>query len=105
MVEFFKIMAPVWRVEESHKEAREQGCLAIVLQIPWAMIAPHEGQAYRNHSQTLERLDQRGGLDAAEAIAVLEDRAWRRMGRGEANTMLLRMVEDWIAADNKKVDA
>lgn len=42
--------------------------------IPWAVIAPHEPQAQRNHGQTLERLSERGGLSPCEAIAVLTDR-------------------------------
>ena len=47
--------------------------------IPFAMLAPHEEQAMRNHSQTLERLASRGGLDPSEALAILDDRPWRRM--------------------------
>jgi hypothetical protein len=39
--------------------------------IPWAAIEKHEKQALLNHSQTLKRLAQRGGLSPAEAIAVL----------------------------------
>ena len=46
--------------------------------IPWRIIEPHREQAYKNHRQTLERLDQRGGLDAMEAVAVLEDRDYRK---------------------------
>lgn len=48
--------------------------------IPWDMIAPHEKQAMANHGgQSLERLAQRGGLSACEALAVLEDRIWTPM--------------------------
>jgi hypothetical protein len=39
--------------------------------IPWASIAPYDGQAQRNHSQTLERLAERGGLDVHEALHVM----------------------------------
>lgn len=48
-----------------------------VTSIPWSLIAPHERQAQTNHSQTLERLAQRHGLDPTEAVAVLTDRPWR----------------------------
>lgn len=42
--------------------------------VPWSVIAPHEAQAQRNHGgQTLERLAERGGLCAKEALAVLLD--------------------------------
>jgi hypothetical protein len=44
--------------------------------IPWDVIAPHEMQAGSNHSQTLERLAQRGGLSVNEACAVLDGVAW-----------------------------
>lgn len=53
--------------------------------IPWEMIAPHEKQAMANHcGQSLERLAQRGGLGACEALAVLEDRNWAPMDDDEA---------------------
>lgn len=42
------------------------------------MIAPHAQQALNNHYQTLERLAERGGLSPCEAMAVLEDRDWRK---------------------------
>lgn len=42
--------------------------------VPWDLMAPHEAQALKNHTQTLDRLAQRGGLDPAEAVAVLEGR-------------------------------
>lgn len=47
--------------------------------IPWGLIAPHEEQALKNHGQTLERLAQRHGLSFCEAVAIIEDRPWRRM--------------------------
>jgi hypothetical protein len=47
--------------------------------IPWDVIAPHEAQAQKNHSQTLERLANRGGLHPKEIVAVMLDRPWREM--------------------------
>lgn len=52
--------------------------------IPWDMIAPHERQAERNHYQSLRTLHSRGGLSPCEAVAVLEDRPWRRMADKDA---------------------
>ena len=43
---------------------------------PWSLLAPHERQALRNHGQTLERLNERGGLSPREMMCVLEDRSW-----------------------------
>lgn len=45
--------------------------------IPWRMLDPHAAQAQTNHTQTLERLAERGGLAPAEALAILDDRPWR----------------------------
>jgi hypothetical protein len=44
--------------------------------IPLKVIKPHEKQAIRNHSQTLKRLAERGGLGWIEALCVLEDREY-----------------------------
>lgn len=48
------------------------------------IIAGHEKQALRNHSQTLDRLAQRGGLTPDEIMAVLENRDWRNMDISDA---------------------
>ena len=48
----------------------------VKVQLPWAVIAPHAEQALKNHSQSLERLAERGGLSCCEAAAILEDRRW-----------------------------
>ena len=61
--------------------------------IPWRLIAPHERQAQRTHSQTLERLAERGGLSPCEAMAVLEDREWCRMVPTEARAQLAALLE------------
>lgn len=42
------------------------------------MEALFDEQAMRNHGQTLERLAERGGLGADEALALAERRNWRR---------------------------
>lgn len=42
--------------------------------IPWYIMRPHEVWCRKNHHQTLERIAQRGGLGAIEAICVV--RGW-----------------------------
>lgn len=44
--------------------------------IPWNMIAPHELQAQRNHSQTLLRLHHRGGCSPGEIYLIMHDQEW-----------------------------
>jgi hypothetical protein len=56
--------------------------------IPWFLIAPYEAQAQRNHSQTLERLAERGGLGCAEAIDVMTNQRWSTTAvRGSAQKL------------------
>lgn len=39
--------------------------------VPWEVLVPYEKQALKNHSQTLERLAERGGLTPGEAWCVV----------------------------------
>lgn len=76
--------------------------------IPWSLIAPHDKQAQQNHGgQTLVRLAQRGGLDATEAVAVLEDADYRkkwptmppdRIGRRAVILSAIEMLEKLCAS-------
>lgn len=77
--------------------------------IPWAMIAPHELQALRNHgNQGLEELSRRGGLSTMEAYYVLTDQRydgpWFVLPRDreardtkdrQMATRIRGMVQDW----------
>ena len=58
--------------------------------IPWSALAPFEGQAQRNHSQSLERLAERGGLSVQEAIHVLECERWYTPRSKEINALAPR---------------
>lgn len=69
--------------------------------VPWAMLAPHEAQAQLNHSQSLETLASRGGLDPAEALAVVTDRRWqdvRNLSYTEAAMELQKLVVAFVLA-------
>lgn len=66
--------------------------------IPWAMIAPHERQAWSNHGQSLERLAERGGLGTWEAIAVLEGKRWREVPVEGSIDRLKAKVAEWRAS-------
>lgn len=55
-----------------------------------------------NHSQTVERLRERGGLDAQEAMAVVQNvawhnRRWRESNAAWANLQIIVSAEypDW----------
>lgn len=93
MTETFPILLSDYRMREVVKELRAAGTHTLVVGVPWSLIAPHEAQAKRNHGgQSLARLAERGGLGACEAVAVLEDREWRRMPEAEAHAKLAALL-------------
>jgi hypothetical protein len=88
----FPILMPSYKLAEHVAAARAAGLGHISIAIPWSVIAPHARQAWDNHSQTLDRLAQRGGLSRCEAVAVLEDRPWRKMDQIEAERRLANII-------------
>jgi hypothetical protein len=58
-------------------EEREAAQHGWPISVPLRLLAPHEAQAARNHSQTLRRLAQRGGLHPVEILAVISDKDYR----------------------------
>jgi hypothetical protein len=67
--------------------------------LPWALIAPHEGRALKNHDQTLERLAQRGGLSFTEAYAVLTDKDCSAVKHDEPAQRAARAVIEKMIAE------
>lgn len=63
--------------------------------IPIAIL--HEEWAQRNHSQSLARLAERGGLDATEALAIIEKRRWHRVDHDTALVAVMRYVDAYAA--------
>lgn len=45
--------------------------------VPWRLVAPYEDQAKENHSQTLDELNKRGGLDPSEVWCIVHGKRWR----------------------------
>lgn len=89
-----------WPISPAYKKL---GCPKT---LPWAFIEPHERQAYINHGQTLQRLNERGGLDVVELRAVLEGKSWRDVSKDETSAIqklisLLRKWEEEIAVPRK----
>ena len=76
----------------------------IYTNVPWPMLAAHEDQAQRNHSQSLLRLAERGGLSACEACAVLEDRPHRSMTLQLSYSKLAAHVAAWNSANAEQGD-
>lgn len=78
-----------FRVLDSH---RHRGL--IPQSIPWELIEPHREQAMKNHHQSLEELDRRGGLSVDELFAVLQDRRWEVVEQGEAIAFLNNLIKE-----------
>lgn len=77
----------------------------IMSEIPFAMIAPYEAQAQKNHGQSLERLAQRGGLATCEAIDIIEGRPWNTAKHCiENDRYLINKVREWRAAIKKATE-
>ena len=47
--------------------------------VPWEVMAPHNAISLTNHSQTIERIAERGGFGPAEAYCIVNDLKWREM--------------------------
>lgn len=92
--------------EKSPQKVRQRAIMPIMgatmlSGIPFAMIAPHELQAQRNHGQSLEQLAQRGGLAACEALDIIEGRRWGSAKPCiENERYLINKVRAWIAAQS-----
>jgi hypothetical protein len=72
----------------------------VALPLPWAIIAPHAKQAQLNFTSerrpeglTLEQLRARS-LSAAEAVCILEDRAFEPIDEAKAFERLAQIVRE-----------
>lgn len=60
--------------------------------LPWALVEQWRAQIERNHYQTLERLNARGGLSPQELWCAAHGhdlRRWRDIGEREAGEWLI----------------
>lgn len=66
--------------------------------IPRGLLMIHEGQAWKNHGQSLSQLAQRGGLSWAEALAIIEGKNWRDAEHDEnaAEVTVRKMVAEYV---------
>ena len=76
-------------------------------EVPFDFVAPHESQAKRNHSQSLKKLAERGGLSPVELYAVIRGLDWTKenswlydMTESEAQNI----IDQWLIEYNKSLD-
>jgi len=65
--------------------------------LPWSIVEPWRAQAERNHGQTLERLNERGGLSPLELwLAAHQQRPFAdaHLPEWECAEWLIRIVAD-----------
>ena len=65
--------------------------------IPYNMLAQHKEQIFKNHNQTLDMLEERGGLDWVETYCILEDIAFNKnISDVDAKESVLNKINDYI---------
>jgi len=64
--------------------------------IPFRLIKPYEDRVRRNHSQSLERLAQRGGLGAIELYAAIREIPLNEAMRNVSAEDARRIINQWI---------
>lgn len=71
---------------------------------PFRFIAPFEAQAYRNHSQTLARLNERGGCCPVEIWAIVTGHGWAYWRANNSPVKTDDEAEVWLKTwvDNQK---
>lgn len=64
--------------------------------VPWTLLEPYRRQAEANHYQTLERLNERGGLSWSEMLAVVTNRRWDDVPKVERDNAeaIIRSIAD-----------
>ena len=66
--------------------------------VPWSFVEPHREQAERNHDQTLERLNERGGLDPVELWAIVHKmNPFRRGGNAPSLADAITWLKEQLA--------
>jgi hypothetical protein len=62
--------------------------------IPMHLLAPYKEQAQRNHSQSLQRLAERGGMDSTEILGMVRGIGWSQLVvRPDDEVELIKWVE------------
>ena len=67
--------------------------------VPWEILSAHKDRAEENHSQTLEELARRGGLDPLEMLAIIIDKPYLEIARnGTTRREAMVYIDGLIAA-------
>lgn len=72
--------------------------------VEWGMIQPHESRAKRNHSQSLKKLNSRGGLSPLEMYWVMRDLPLcaKSPEWPENDIEAMEIIIEWIEKHNRE---
>lgn len=70
-------------IEKAAKSSVKQFRIMGQRSIPFAAVAPYEDRAKQNHDQSLDRLNERGGLDVSELWAIVHGKTLREVRQAE----------------------
>ena len=77
-----------------HSQCECRNLNGFVKTVPTELL--NEEWAQNNHSQSLKRLDERGGLSVMEVLAIVQRRPYMTMEPAKALTILLHILWDLI---------
>lgn len=77
---------------------------SVIKAIPWAAIAPYQDQAQANHSQSLEMLARRGGLDVIDAVRVMRKMEWgmQPFSEGDRGAFRVALMNDLLKFERRR---
>lgn len=67
--------------------------------VPWDWIKDHEEQAKKNHYQSLEQLNSRGGLSPLEMYAVKNNIKWSEAAKIHTEQSAAIWIEESFSLD------
>jgi len=77
--------------DDAYKARREH--VIYPRSVPWDLVKDHERQAQSNHSQSLTRLAERGGLSPKELWCVVHDKQFYDQ---ESRAMTEALAIEWL---------
>lgn len=73
--------------------------------IPMHLLKPYERQAVRNHSQSLQRLAERGGMSPCEILGIIRGINWGQLKlRPDDEAELIKWVERQSMPSDKRIE-
>ncbi|MFJ7312567.1 hypothetical protein ACIQVE_07300 [Pseudomonas sp. NPDC098747] len=73
--------------------------------VPMHLLMPYERQAVRNHSRSLQRLAERGGMSSCEILGIIRGINWGELKiRPDDEAELIKWVEKQSAPSDRRIE-